>query len=148
MSNTALVPGALIAALLGIGVAMFSSVSRAQPPAREVREEALFGSHWCSAGASDGYLSLVFNATGDVLDEETYVGRSVSVVTTPGETCALHSAAALASLPSGSCAASPVEIRTDEYGEMRSFQFVCRADRGTIVRTLADLSAVLLTSSP
>ena len=148
MSKSALLPGVLLAALLGTGIVTPPSAGRAEPPARETREEALFGSYWCSAGASDGYLSLSFNATGDVLDAETYLSRMVTVATTPSETCGLHTAAALSSLSAGPCTLGAVEIRTDEYGETRSFQFVCRAGRAGIVRTLADVSAVLLTSSP
>lgn len=148
MSQFALLPGALVAALLATGIVTFPSVSRGDPPPREVQEEALFGGYSCSAGLSDGYLSLTFNATGDVVDEETYLFRWVPVLTTPGETCELHSSAALASLSSGPCTLSPVDVSTDESGARRSFQFVCRAGRATIIRSLADVSAVLLTSAP
>ena len=120
MSKSALLSGVTFTALSAIAILAFASVSRAEPAAREVQEEALFGSYWCSVGASDGYLYLSFNATGDIFDEETYVSRSVRVSTTPGETCEYHSGAVLASLSSGPCAVSQVEIRTDEYGETRS----------------------------
>lgn len=132
---------------LGAGL-VFSGASRADPRTRDSQEEALLGSYRCGAGPSEAFLSLAFSATGDVFDDETDLFRSVSVPSTPGETCEFYSLALLESISSESCKVSPVEISVDETGESRSFQFVCRDGRATIIRIIADVSASFLTSSP
>jgi hypothetical protein len=133
--------------LLGAGL-VFSGASQADPRRRDSQEEALLGSYRCGAGPSEAFLSLAFSATGDVFNDETNLFRSVSVPSTPGETCEFYSLALLDSIAVGSCKVSPVEISADETGESRSFQFVCSAGRPTIIRIIADVSAAFLTSSP
>ena len=138
--------GALVCA--AAGALILSGASRADPRSHEGREEVLIASYRCGAGASEAFLSVTFNATGDVFSDETDLFRSVSVASTPGETCEAHSLALLESISPGPCKLGPVEITVDESGQSRSFQFVCRAQRPTIIRIVADVTAAFLTSSP
>jgi hypothetical protein len=150
LKKSVLVMTAALVSFVGAGI-VFSGASQADRPASTRQQstrqqEALFGSYRCSAGPADGFLSLVFNATGDVFDDETNLFRSVAVPSTPGETCEFHTHAALDSISPRPCAVSAVEASADETGATRSFQFVCRAGRPTIIRVIADVSEVLLTS--
>jgi hypothetical protein len=148
VSRSVLVLATLFAFLLGSGFFAFSATSHDDSSARHIQEEVLFGTYWCSVGLSDGYLWLDFNATGDVLNKETFISRAVTVSSTPAEICEFYSSETLDSLSSQPCTISEVEISADDTGESRSFQFVCRAARATIIRTMAGASEVLLTSAP
>lgn len=138
---------AAFTALLGAELVL-PSASLADSPKRASQDEVLLGSYRCGASPSEAFLSLEFNATGDVFREATDLFRSVAVPSTPAETCELHAAALLDSASSESCKVSPVEISSDETGQSRSFQFVCRARRPAIIGIVADVSAAFLTSSP
>jgi hypothetical protein len=148
LSKPALVLGILLASLLAIGFAAFSAAGHDGPSVRQHQEEALAASYRCGAGSLHGFLSLELSATGDVFNDDTSLVRTVSVASTPAEACEFHSGVILESLSAEPCTVSAVEVSTDETGETRTFHFVCRAERPTIIRTIAEVSAALLTRSP
>jgi hypothetical protein len=133
---------------MGVGVVAFDAAGHNGSRVRQHQQEALLATYRCGAGLSEAFLSLEFKGTGDVFSADTSVFRSVAVTSTPVEVCQFYTAAALESLASGACDVSVVDVSSGSGSDVRSFQFVCRAGRPAIVRTVAEVSAALLIGAP
>ena len=113
---------------------------------RSETNEVLFGDSWCSAEPDRVWNSLYLNATGDVVEKQSWGSQIAGESSTPAEDCDVLVAKFIEILGGRGCAIGFVDVYDDEEGgtAARSFQFSCEARRSEIVRTIGELSAAML----
>ncbi len=115
--------------------------------------EILIGSYYCGVAFDppDAFAWYSFEGSGDIFlgnNSARYVYRRYGSGSTAPDFCDPIASASSGTLQRLGCSVGAIESRSDEYGSVREFRFVCHARRSRIIALIAEISEQHLTASP